>query len=405
MRIPLPAIQDYVPASSRSVHPEMALQLGNRLLTAQLVSSTPDAIAELAESIRELAWGEEFGSDPSLYIASVWQRNWVPRLVAVRENGKLVGLVYSTERKIGAFNSGLLLADGSLIPTIFSDPGNRDIVLCAAFQYLFSYLGIRGIRMLISSEAAEMSAVHDACKTLSCLDSDIFHSSNASISHLPLPASYEAFLAALGLNSRRNFRRYRHRFEARNNRYVEQIPYEEFVQAVACLAQKCKAGGTPSVLLNPETLHCGLRVLAVAPRTLLAGLRSPDGQWLAVLGAWYGGQSATMVLQLNDDSGYPHDSLSVVLRSYVIETLIAQGVQDVVFRGGLSVPLVRHCRTVPVNEVHLDSRALLWRLFRYGMAKLISRFRQNGSIWIAPPAAGRLGPNLQLAKRFQNRAA
>ena len=44
-------------------------------------------------------------------------------------------------------------------------------------------------------------------------------------------------------------------------------------------------------------------------RPMLTGLRGPDGEWLSILGGWYEGDQAVVFLQMNNDQGYPQDSL------------------------------------------------------------------------------------------------
>jgi hypothetical protein len=375
-----------------SKHPELTVRVGSRMLTAELVSSEA-AIFELAESMRIHARGREYGPDPHFYLASVLPQKWTPRVVAVRENDQILGLLFTKERKIARLNTGLLLADSSLGTAVLSDDVNREDVLCAAIHYLFSALHVRGLRMLIPPEGTEMAAIQKTHHELSFVDVDVFHNSKARHGRLPLPVSYEEFLNMLGKSTRRNFRRYRRRFEDGHNQYVEQIPYLDFAEAVVYLIGKCRAGGgLPSFHMNPDNMERFLRMLAVAQEPLLAGLRRSDGQWMAIIGGWRESQTATVVLQLNDDSSYPNDSLSVVLRSYVVDTLINRGIRHVTFWAGASAPLASHCNHVPVIAVHLDARTHFWRLFRYSVAQVVSWFPQvkNAAVWIAPPAATRI---------------
>jgi hypothetical protein len=277
-----------------NAHPGVLALVGGRILTASLVPSPQAALAELAESVPPLSYDGESEADPRLYFASVLERDWAPRVVAVQENGQVLGLVYIKERKLARLNTGLLLADGSLTTPVLSDKVNREDVLCAAILYLFSRPGVRGLRMLIPPEGPEMAAVEQAQKALLSLDVEVFSSPKARHSHLALPPTYEEFLAALGKNGRRNFRRYRLRSEHGRNQYVEHVAYDEFAKAAAYLAGKCKASGRSSTLLS--TQQCVLHMLAVVRRPLLAGLRDSDGRWLAILGGWYDSQNTTVVL-------------------------------------------------------------------------------------------------------------
>ena len=87
---------------------------------------------------------------------------------------------------------------------------------------------------------------------------------------------------------------------------------------------------------------------------MLVGLRARGGEWLAVLGGWYDRDQATVRFQMNRDQEHRADSLSVVLRLYLIESLIRRGFQSVVFVHGVGDPLKRYCRNIPTVVLYLD---------------------------------------------------
>jgi hypothetical protein len=51
--------------------------------------------------------------DAPFFLASLGS-SWAPRIVAIRENGNVVGLVYFKERKVLSCATGILYADCSL---------------------------------------------------------------------------------------------------------------------------------------------------------------------------------------------------------------------------------------------------------------------------------------------------
>ncbi len=64
-------------------------------------------------------------------------------------------------------------------------------------------------------------------------------------------------------------------------------------------------------------------MLAVINEPILVGLQAPNGEWLSVAGGWCDDGRATLLFQMNNDREYHRDSVSQVLRSYLIEELIA----------------------------------------------------------------------------------
>ena len=58
-------------------------------------------------------------------------------------------------------------------------------------------------------------------------------------------------------------------------------------------------------------------------------------------------QSSFIYAQYNNDSNYSRDSLSVVMRGYLIESLIREGITEVVFVGGARRPSIA---IRPTNE-------------------------------------------------------
>ena len=71
---------------------------------------------------------------------------------------------------------------------------------------------------------------------------------------------------------------------------------------------------------------------------LLMGLRDRDGRLLSVLGARRFGRSTEILWQLNR-AGLPHLSLSLVMRSYVLEHEIARGSERFYIEGGTPHPI------------------------------------------------------------------
>jgi hypothetical protein len=191
---------------------------------------------------------------------------------------------------------------------------------------------------------------------------DIAYSSTSSAlphARLPLPSDFEEFLRSLGDQTRRNFRRYRRKFEAVGHTYLEDLSLDDFQRAAADLRVKC---GT---LRSPVATRRAVNMVVAADNPWAAGLKHRNGDWLGVAAGWFSSGRAVMLLQLNNDREYGNASLSVVLRANLIETLIRKGTPELLFWSGSSAPLSRYALDIPMVAVHCDSTAFGWRLTRF----------------------------------------
>ena len=68
------------------------------------------------------------------------------------------------------------------------------------------------------------------------------------------------------------------------------------------------------------------------------GLKHRNGEWLSVIGGVYRPGAGVLLLQLNRDREFPRDSLSMVLRGYLIESLIQQGMREFIVWAGQPRP-------------------------------------------------------------------
>lgn len=305
------------------------------------LSNTPGLSAECMSSAR-------------FFIASVAERNWCPRICVVRQNGAPIGIVCAKERKVAGLPCGLLYADATLDQLVIAAPGQREKVLEIALSKFIQQRGVLGFRLSIPDSGYEQRVIGKVLSSFK-MDASCAPVSNHSI--LPLADDYNAFLENLGSHSRRNFRYYRRRFEALGHRFVEQVPLDEFADSARRFQQKSVTG-------SGAGLERGLSVLAAVEQPILAGLRTVEGELMAILGGWYGANRATVFMQLNNEFDYDKYSLCTVLRAYLIELLISRGIKELVFWGGVGAPLSSLAQVVPAKAVYLDKPTLFWRSCR-----------------------------------------
>ena len=85
------------------------------------------------------------------------------------------------------------------------------------------------------------------------------------------------------------------------------------------------------------------------------GLRLPDGTWLSVLSGWRDRGATFVDLQMNLLQ-CKKESISGVMRAFLLEHEISLGQEQITFVGGCSVLLGRYCEPgAPCTD------AVLWR--------------------------------------------
>jgi type IV secretory pathway TrbD component len=93
-------------------------------------------------------------------------------------------------------------------------------------------------------------------------------------------------------------------------------------------------------------------------------------------------------MQLNDRA-FIRASLSLVLRSYLIENLIERGSRELVLWAGSSAPLSAYCVSPELWIAHIDSGAMRWRIAREAAAiagRLAPRASRRWIKWVVPDA-------------------
>ena len=79
------------------------------------------------------------------------------------------------------------------------------------------------------------------------------------------------------------------------------------------------------------------------PGVFFSGLRTRDGKWISIIGGWMKGANMFILLQLND-ARYAKESVSIVLRGYVIEKAIDTSTRRMKFIAGCEGALKKYCR-------------------------------------------------------------
>lgn len=166
---------------------------------------------------------------------------------------------------------------------------------------------------------------------------------------LRLKPDFEEFLGTLGKTTRRNIRACLRKIEQAGIVFVPSLSQLEYDSAVERLNAETDFPADPLKLARDTRLlllHEGERV----------GLRTADGQIIAVLCGFRKGDRFHLMTQLND-ANYEKLSLSLVLRAYLTKFLIEGGIDTVHFMGGSSLSFGRYCEPEKYRSIFADRKA------------------------------------------------
>jgi len=345
------------------------------------VLSSPVEIQKLRPFVRRSKTRHDILLDPQFYLSSV-SKGWEPRVVAVYDQSELAGVLYAKEKIVLGCRLGVIYADLSWGGVSFGDFRHQENTFRIAIEKLLSSPGTRGIRLRLLRGSPELAAIR---KLIASRDMDVHFSRIKDHASLALPDSYEQLLKSFGSTTRHNFRYYRRRFEAAGHSYLENLSSDELRSAAMYLKPRCTI---PSRRGSIERL---LDMVATADQVLAVGLRHRNGEWLSIIGGVYRPGAGVLLLQLSNDINFPRDSLSIVLRGYLIEALIRRGASLFTIWGGTAPPLSRYVKYIPTLGIHLDLPGFRWRLAR--------RFVTTAG----PFLPRRLGPDAQWIAPFRRR--
>ena len=185
---------------------------------------------------------------------------------------------------------------------------------------------------------------------------------------LPLETTYAAMLAGMGHRTRRSLAGKRQQLE--NSANVVFVPVLEPAQALEAMLM-LQSKSLP--YRSSRFYQARHRLLCQNPELFCMGMRLPDGTWLSILSGWRRNHITYIDLQLNDVR-FKKESLSAVMRCFMLEHEIACKQELINFVGGTSVLLRRYCKpTEACTDIFLGRRCLRAMLFE----KLAPRLKEG----------------------------
>jgi Acetyltransferase (GNAT) domain len=285
---------------------------------------------------------------PAFFFASVSARGWRPLVVVVSQGQRIAGLLYCKERVVAGVGIRIAFGNDALGAMVAADPNEMESVTECATNALLKRMF--ALRFLVSAERVPLLK-----RIRTTADVSFFATKNHA--HLRLPGTFDEFLAKLGPRTRRNFRNFRRKSESAGNKFVHELDFGEFSSASRKLLPNA------ALARSSETQEKHLAMIGAMPNRLLVGLLGNNSEWIGLAGGWHEGDRAILVMQLNDRAR-SRESISTVLRSYLIEELIKQGVRELVFWEGTSAPLSAYATYPEMVMAHLDAQSVALRLFR-----------------------------------------
>ena len=321
-----------------------------RSLGATIVRNPADILA-LSGFVSGLA-AEPGMLAPRFFLASLISEPFKPCVVVVEEDTRVAGLVYCKERHILGIPTGIVVADDTLGAMVAAHPDETDSVMRCALRALLKRKS--ALRWRLPAERVPMLLKESAAAGF-----DVHFRREGHHGFLQLPAAYSDFLAGLHRSTRHNLNRYRRRSEEAGDQFCSELDFAAFCAAAERLLPQS------AYRLTRGELQRSLAMLAEMPSRQLVGIRQSNGAWISLAGLWCTGDRAFMAIQLNDRR-LMRESVSVVLRSCLIEDLIGRGFRTLVFLDGVSKPLSSYTDTREEVIAYIDSRSPGWRLVRHG---------------------------------------
>jgi hypothetical protein len=188
---------------------------------------------------------------------------------------------------------------------------------------------------------------------------------------MTLADTFEGTLGMLGKKTRFHMRYYRRRLEE-----LFELEFVEDIRTVMSEAEFTEMNLKSRYV--PTVEECANRWRFPEERGgLLVGLRTKQGEWLSIVGGWR--QDGVMMLdfQVNTEA-YPKESVSSVMRSYLLETEIARGTRFFSIIDGSP-----HSMVNSFAEVHSNSLCVYRKSFGYRVLRRLAKLavnRRTGSI-------------------------
>jgi hypothetical protein len=316
---------------------DLQLVMGNRGLLA--------CLAEIRELRRRCGQEDDLTTEPEYFIAANTVENKRCAAVLIRRNRQLEACVLFYEHTrlgvgLGLFRGGDYMGESLVV----APEALRLHYVHLATQALLKRWRIHGVSLTVKAPV-------DSCIQVMGPQTNARRLSTAEIKHtLPLARTYEGLLARLGPRTRRSLAGKRQQLEkSANVQFVPALDPDQALEVMLALeAKSIRQRAT-------KFYHARYRLLRVNSDFFSMGLRMPNGPWLSILTGWRRNGVTYVDLQMND-MNYKRESISAVMRAYMLEHEIARKQEMVNFVSGCSMLLARYC-----EPVETGTHVFIWK--------------------------------------------
>ena len=342
----LPVFSDY----ARSA----LLVTGNRALHTYL--------AEIRQLQRRCGQEDDLTTEPEYFTAANTLENRRCAAVLIRRGQELEACVLFYEHCRLGVGLGLFRGGDYIGESLVAGPeAHRVHYVHLASQALLKERRVHGVSLSIKASA-------DSCIGIMGPASNFRRFRVTEVQHkLPLESTYEGMLARLGPRTRRSLAGKRQQLE--KSAKVQFIPALDPDQAMeVMLALEAKSMPQRAT----KFFHARYRLLRTNSDFFSMGLRLPEGQWLSLLTGWRRNGVTYVDLQMND-MNYRKESISAVMRAFMLEHEIGHKQELINFVGGSSLLLRRYCEPIePCTEIFVWKQCLRARFFELAATRVAS---------------------------------
>jgi hypothetical protein len=323
-------------------------------------------LAEILELRRRCGQEDDLTTEPQYFMAANTLANRRCGAVLIRRERELEAYVLFFEHTrlgigLGLFRGGDYIGES----LVAGPPAHRVHYVHLATQALLKERCIHGVSLSIK-------ASFDSCIEVMGPASNFRRFSATTVQHkLPLESTYEGMLARLGPRTRRSLAGKRQQLEkSAKVQFEPTLDPDQSLEGMLALETK----SMPQRI--SKFFHARYRLLRANADFFSMGLRLPDGPWLSILTGWRRHGVTYVDLQMNN-MHYKKESISAVMRAFMLEHEIGRRQELINFVGGSSLLLRRYCEPMePCTDIFIWKPCLRARFFEMAATHV-----QSGSVY------------------------
>jgi hypothetical protein len=271
-------------------------------------------------------------TDPEHFIATNTVRNRRVRAVLIRRDRELEACVFFFEHSVFGVGLGLVRGGDALGGSfVIGEKAFALPYIHLAAQALMGKRRVHGLSLTVKGPSTECARIMGA-ETKHRVFAE-----RSPVHTLKLADSYNAMLANMGPRTRRSLATKRRQLEQKANViFLSHLEPAQSLEAMMSLRPRVWPAQIPRFYQQRHRLLCERSEM------FTMGMCLPDGTWLSAVSGWRRDGITYIDLQMNDQN-FKKESLSAVMRCFLLEHEIARQQRLLVFVGGCSILLGRYC--------------------------------------------------------------